>query len=105
MYIQAGRPQAQPPAPERVAKARRPAKAKRKQMAKVEVFNGDLESALASFKRSSEGAVVAYKKRLAFTSPAEQRRKEARLADLKYRSKERRRKMRQEQNRRKGKDD
>jgi len=71
----------------------------------IEVFNGNLEDALTLLKRNSEGTVKEYKRRLAFTSPAEQRRKEERLADLKYRSKEKRRKMRQEQNRRKGKDD
>lgn len=74
-------------------------------MAKIEVHNGDLESALRQLKRSSEESIAEYKKRLVFASPAAERRKQKHIAELKRKRRDKRRTLRQEEKRRQGKDD
>lgn len=74
-------------------------------MAKIEVYNGDLESALRQLKRSSEESIAEYKKRLVFASPAAKRRKQKHIAELKRKRRDKRRTLRQEEKRRQGKDD
>ncbi len=74
-------------------------------MPTIEVLNGDLDGALRKFKRRNEGKIDEYKTRHAFISPAERRRQEENLAELKRRSRERRKQLRQEQAKYKGKDD
>ncbi len=65
-------------------------------MAEVQVFNGDLESALDCFKRrvEEEGTLGEYRRRQAFSSPTAERRKEKHFAELRQKSRERRRQLR-----------
>ena len=67
-------------------------------MPSVEVYNGDLEDALQVFKRKmeNEGTMGEYKKRLAFTSPAAERRQKEYHAETKHKSRAKRRALRQE---------
>ncbi len=74
-------------------------------MPSITVYNGDLDGALRLFKWKNADRVQEYQSHMVFTSPAEQRRKEERLAELRRKSREKRKKLRQELNRREGKDD
>lgn len=62
----------------------------------VEVYGGDLEAALEQLKRKSEGTMGEYRKHLAFTSPAQQRRQEEYRAAARQKNREQRKLLRQE---------
>ena len=75
-------------------------------MASVEVFNGDLEGALNYFKNSmeKEGTVNQYKRRQAFSSPAEVRRYKKHSAELRQKARQRKKLRDQQRKQQSGRD-